>query len=1191
MSHRSLALFMLVLLASFSARGAEAATSLRILDVEPTVLFPRREPLVQIARLKLEHAGKGPLRVEVRVSVAGAAAPAVPALTLTLQPGVETHDVHIPDLSAPAEVTIDVAADGRVLATHRQPWQPQRKWKVHVVKSSHEDIGYEHFIYIKQKEIAEFIDLAREIARPRVIDASGAKTNVGYHYVMETLLFARNYIDERGERAWRKVLRENVTGGTGLSLMAAPSGVHTHWMDYEELARVGYPARREMKDRFGLDLKTAFIVDNPSLSWSGMQALAASGIKYVGRFGQGWRAGGNNNYQRTKLPAIFWWKAPDREHRVLFTWTPGYSMFFWWGQTNGGFTGDLRGLPERWVNQQLQMMEGGLHGPYPYDAMIVPDYVDHETPKFDERIYRKWRETYAYPEIRFEHPEKFFTYIEAKYGAGLPELSGDLNNFSADYAAIDPESQGEKRRAARLLPAAEGLGVLAGMADPGFAHLPAEIERTYTRMFDYDEHSWPTLPQVSDEQLFNAAWVKKQEATRALRASSAAFGRAAAALGPHIAAAGPGTFAVFNPLLHVRTDTVEVPGTAEAVRDLRSGQLIPCDRLDGGRIRFIARDVPSYGYALFQLEPKAAPADPAAELTVEPLGISNRHYTVRFHPESGGVTSIVDRATGRELIDRDAPYLANQVIHQHKTTREGKDGFEYSPAKALRMQPSRRRTHVAFDVWFDDARMGGRIHQTVTLHAGLKRVDFANRLESIDVMWAREHADRYRDNVHVAFPFAVPGGQIRVEYPGGVVRPYDDQLRWGSHDFLYANRWVDVTNDQGGVTLAAHEAGTFSLGELRYNQFSNDYKPTKPWLFSYAWSNRMAGLLTLHPDDCNATLTYSLTSHDGPWNSGAAARHGWEAGSPLVVVPVSGGASARWQDPQRSFLAVDAANVQLSVLKASGEAGRGWIARFIETAGRAIEFEIDASALGAERASLCNLVEEDGSDLAVRHGKVRVAIRPFGFATVRLLAGQAPRAVEALAAQAVTDSTVELRWAGPAGAGTVYNVFRSDDPEAPASAYTLVARVREPRFADRGLHVATEYFYRVAAVSAANLQGPVSAPLVVRTAPQNVTAPHPVQEAGVVRRAPDTLFVYWRKNSEPDVARYRIFRGTSPDFSIVGREPDVVLEANPMFLQVFHDTGLQPDTAYYYRIQPVDWANNVQQESPVVGAITPKRKS
>ncbi|MFM8535192.1 MAG: fibronectin type III domain-containing protein, partial [Acidimicrobiia bacterium] len=201
----------------------------------------------------------------------------------------------------------------------------------------------------------------------------------------------------------------------------------------------------------------------------------------------------------------------------------------------------------------------------------------------------------------------------------------------------------------------------------------------------------------------------------------------------------------------------------------------------------------------------------------------------------------------------------------------------------------------------------------------------------------------------------------------------------------------------------------------------------------------------------------------------------------------------------------------------------------------------------------------------------------------------APSAVTHRTAQTVTDSTAKLTWRGTSDPKAVYNVFRSEDPDAPATAYTMVARVRGNEFADHGLHVATDYYYRIAGVSAGNLQGPLSPVLKIKTSPSNTTAPHPVHEMGIVRRAPDTLFVYWRKNTEPDVASYRVFRGESPDFSLASREPVAVLPATAYFLQLFHDSGLKPNTTYYYRVQPVDWSNNVQSTSPVVSATTPKK--
>ena len=65
---------------------------------------------------------------------------------------------------------------------------------------------------------------------------------------MEKLLFERNYIDERSEAAWRQIVDKAIKPGR-MYLMGEPSGDHSHWMDYEELARYTYPGRREAKDR------------------------------------------------------------------------------------------------------------------------------------------------------------------------------------------------------------------------------------------------------------------------------------------------------------------------------------------------------------------------------------------------------------------------------------------------------------------------------------------------------------------------------------------------------------------------------------------------------------------------------------------------------------------------------------------------------------------------------------------------------------------------------------------------------------------------------------------------------------------------------------------------------------------------------------------------------------------------------
>lgn len=1158
-----------------------AIADVRILSVEPTALFPRATPLRQVAIVSIWNDGSAAVGVELSARVVGGESG--PGTKLTLPEGASRQRVLVPDLTSPGEVEVALKSNEST-ASWKGTWQPQRKWKVYVIKSSHEDLGYEGYIFHKQHDIAEFIDLAREMSGPREnVTELERKTDSRFHYTMETLLFQRNYIEERGDVAWRSIVEKDIKTGR-MHLMGAPSGVHSHWMDYEELARTAYPARRENRDRYGLNHKTYMIVDNPSMSWSGAQVLADAGFRYIARWGQGWRTGGNNNYRTTSLPALFWWKAPDNFHRVLFGWRSHYGLSFWYGQTGGGY-GQLIDPASENVSQQLKKIESGSElGPYPYDAVINPEYTDHDTPRFDSRVLPVWTQRYAYPEIHIGNPDDFFEYIEKKYGADLPELTGDLNNFSADYATIDPESQGWKRRAARVLPFAEGLGALASRFDAGYILSPSFVQRTYTRFFDYDEHSWPTLPRASDVQLFNAAWVKKHEGRRTLEASEAALKETSAALLKNIATGPEPEIVVFNPLAHPRSRLVTISGDVATLTDRVSGEVTIAQKTKDGQSVFSLKNVPAFGYKLFQIGDKALSA--SSSLTAGEDRIGNQFYEVVFDRTTGAVQSIKEKSSGRELVDQKAPHQVNQLIYVHRKQRESKEGFDYSPVRAKRMEISKGPVRVDFDVWIEDEKIGASIHQTVTLYDGVKRIDFVNRLEHAKALYTDKFEERYCDNIYFAFPFAVNGGQHRVEYPGGVVRPYLDQLRWGSHDYLYANRWVDVSNSSHGVTLAPWNAGTFSFGGIRYNQFSIDYRPENSWIYGYAWSNRMAGLLVLSPNDANATIGYSMTSHDGDWNSGEAAAFGWNIASPLEAFRLAPRQSGTWREIEKSFVSVDLPNVQMTVMKNSEQPGRGQVLRFVETAGKSGEFVLTAPALATTKAVLCDLVENDLTALTVEGGKVRVPIRAYGYATLRLESGNAADSAPVVHATTIADDKIRLSW-NRIGSDTAYNIYRSVDPNDPPVAQTLVARVKDTTFTDQGLFYKTRYHYRVAAVSANNLQGPASNLVSVETAGRNLAPPAVVSEFGVVRRSKDRLMVYCRSNPEPDIARYYLYRGETENFPISAREPLAVLEPAKYFLQLYLDSGLQPGKKYFYQVVAEDWAGNRQSKAAVASAITP----
>ena len=1182
-------IFILALVGRGLSAFAGGPTDVRIIRLEPTVLFARQEPLRQIAWLQVENPGSENIDAQAVVTVDGAAQP---PQALVLVPGPSRQNILIPDLKREAEVEIELRSAAGPLASVRRHWRPQRKWKIFVVKSSHEDIGYENFLWVKQKEIADFIDLGRHLsAQTPVPVEEGARTPGGYHYWFETMLFPRYYGAERGEAALRELIEQDVKPGH-TPLGAAPSGLHLHWMDYEELVRTTYPGRRDFKDRFDLDLDTYAIVDNPSFSWSSAQVLADAGYKYAVRFGQPFRTGGNNDYRTTHLPALFWWEGPDAKSRVLFTWRNHYGKNFWFGQTAGGYT-DLSDLGAVNVQREIAAVQSGEElGPYPWDALLIPSYRDHEIPTWDNRALRRWQELYRYPEIRIANPRDFMVYIEKNYGAQLPVLRGDLNNFSADYATIDPESQGWTRRASREIPFAEGIAAAAGITAPGFGFRQRETGLAYRRLFDFSEHSWPTSPPPREVHQFNAQWGKRLEGRRALGDASRLLERSFTALGAQIPTGPEREIVVFNPLAHPRTDLVVTAGKLPALLDPVTGAPVPTQELSTGETVFVAAGVPALGYKIYRVADGAPPMPeptPAGAPRAVGTKLENEFYTVTFDAASGAITSIVDRQLQRELVDSTAPQQFNQIVYVAKNGRESKEGTRYSPKTGATLTPRAGRLAAEMIATFKDARLGdATVTQTVRLYAGVKRIDIVNDLHHVGVLHSARSADRYKRNLFYAFPLKVDGFTPRAEYAGGVVRPHDDQLRWGSQDFLAANRWVDVSNTRFGITLALHNAPIVHFGDIRYNEFSNDYKPATPYLYSFAWSNRMDGLFTLCADDMNNRFAYSFTSHAGDWDAGATTRFGWSVASPLELRWLPANQAGPLPADTASFASVDAPNVQLTVLKQTEQPGRGWIARLVETEGKAATVTLDLSRFPIDAASLCDLVENDRSPLEVNDGKVKVPLTPFAFATVRVFAQKAaPPPVASVVAEPASDSVIRLHWAAASGA-IAYDIYRSVDPAAPPTAHTYIARVTTPAFADRGLFLGTTYYYHVAAVAVGNAQGAVSPQVSGRTTTQNTTPPAPVVDFDIVRETKNRLMVCWSKSPEPDTARYFVYRSERPEFDHTALEPIAVVKPSGYYLDHYVDDTLQPGRTYYYQVYPEDWAGNRQTHSATASATTPK---
>src|ERR1019366_1455873 len=91
----------LVLAATPLLALAAPSEAVRIVQVEPTVLFLRGTPLRQVAWLDLLNEGTQKIACRIAVLVSGAAPPA--EIAVALAPGLTRQRILAPDISAPSE--------------------------------------------------------------------------------------------------------------------------------------------------------------------------------------------------------------------------------------------------------------------------------------------------------------------------------------------------------------------------------------------------------------------------------------------------------------------------------------------------------------------------------------------------------------------------------------------------------------------------------------------------------------------------------------------------------------------------------------------------------------------------------------------------------------------------------------------------------------------------------------------------------------------------------------------------------------------------------------------------------------------------------------------------------------------------------------------------------------------------------
>ncbi len=872
--------------------------------------------------------------------------------------GSVDQELLVPD--SPATATYQVtAALGSISSNATVKVDPCRKWKIFVAASAHTDIGYTDL----QPKVAALhsdnIDRAMALI----------KQYPDFRWDVEAAWEMENYLADRPEPQRQEYLR--CLGEGKMGVQACYANILSGLLSDEGATRLTWAAARAHR-LYGVPYDSAMTSDVPSLEASIPTILADSGIRY---FSEGMNATHFSPAFRKLNPAVIgapcWWEGLDGS-RVMMVFAPSYyqARILKMDADVTLFLSSLAGDLKKYVDRT----------DYPYDAIFLHGALGDNMVLGPElaTVGAQWNQRYAYPQVIFCNNDAFFQYLESHYDVSkLPVVRGSGGTCWEDGAGSSAQETRLDRQAQEKLTAAEKLLSLASRLNPGLPSATDQINQAWRNCLLYDEHTWGARGSIAhpDDPGTLAQWqIKAQYAIDADKTASELQQRGLQAVVSLVRHDGP-ALVVVNPSSWPRTEVIraELPaglGVAE-------GGAKACQAGADAGTYLLVKDVPACGYQTIKL----ASGAPSAPVVQEPPAntLESRFYRVTFDPATGGITSVLDKETGRELVDAQAPYRLNEYLYVSSPAKT--DLYRDKQPPALQVNPSQAATFTRSKlgelgermVVETSAQQTPKISSTVTVWNDVKRVEIENRLTKTQT-YVQEAA-------YFAFPFAAKQPVFRYEIPGGSVRPDKDMMAGACQAWFTVQHFVELDTAAGSITWSSPDAPLVCLQDINRGTWPSPLALTNGSVFSYImnnywWTNYKAG------QGGDFVFRYAFTSQ-AQADPAASTRFGAEAAGPLLSLASGANPAGQLTAPAAGLLQVQEPNIVAFGIPGA-EVGHGVVLHLQETSGQDTVAHVRISALGAHQAALCNLVETPQSALAISDGLISVPMKAWSLGAVKL---------------------------------------------------------------------------------------------------------------------------------------------------------------------------------------------------------------
>jgi alpha-mannosidase len=373
------------------------------------------------------------------------------------------------------------------------------------------------------------------------------------------------------------------------------------------------------------------------------------------------------------------------------------------------------------------------------------------------------------------------------------------------------------------------------------------------------------------------------------------------AIGLSKPAAAESAVEVVNTNSWARTQIVLVPASLSKTGDRVVGQdkkPLPSQRLSSGELAVLVKSLPPYSSV--QLTITKGKAFSESMVKIQGSTITNGLISASIDPQTGAITTLTSVASQHvNLVNTSTGYGLNDYafLESDKTN-------DIKRVSNVKITVKENGPLVASLLIESDAPACNKLIREVRLMAGQEHIELVNtvdkkRAESNPKPGDWKFAQKGgKESVNFAFPFQVPNGKVQLDVPYGLMEPEKDQIPSACKNWLTANRWADVSNNETGVALITLDAPLFEVGGITATMLGSQTNPDV-WrkhieptqtLFSWAINNHWGTNYRAYQDGL-ITFRYALWPHK-QFSASENSHYAIGLSQPLLVKPASENASA-----------------------------------------------------------------------------------------------------------------------------------------------------------------------------------------------------------------------------------------------------------------------------------------------------------